>query len=426
MMIQKHKIVGIVISVILGMILAACGKAPTVEPVRIEFSFPDEDVDFYTRLADEFHKKHPHTTVLLNPALAPGFWAVQPASSDAFAIGTDRLKTYLDRGGLLALDPFIQTDRSFSSSDYYHGMLDLLQVDDQTWAVPLGVDMFVLFYNKDVFEQAGIELPHAGWTWDDFLNAAISLTNPDNPDHPVYGYTTTPGYSDTFAFIYAHGGQLLDDLQNPTQPTFTDPITLEALDWYANLFLIHKVALSPSEAQRQFQSNRYVYYQMVQAGNAAMWILPISNRGGIFWPEPWDFNWGMAPLPRDAFSFNLVWVDEVYAISAETNHPQETWEWVSYLSQQIHNRKIPARTSQIESDELVDFTGEDAAELIRSTVEFAQPVSIWLFIDFDEAMEIFSAAVEKIIEGELTPAEAMEEAQFQALEGLRVQNENQP
>ena len=306
MMIQNHKIIGFTVIILLGMMLGACGEATTVEPVSIEFSFPDEDVDFYAGLVGEFQKKHPSTTIQLNPLSGAGFRAIQPGDSDALAVNTNQMKEVLDQGGLLALDPFIQTDRAFASSDYYQGTLDLLEVNGQTWAVPLGVDMFVLYYNKDRFEQAGLEAPQDGWTWDDFLNAAISLNNPDDPDHPVYGYTTTPGYTDTFAFIYAHGGQLLDDLQNPTQPTFTDPITIEALDWYANLFLVHKVALAPSEAQRQFQSNRYVYYQMVQAGNAAMWILPISNRGGISWPEPWNFNWGMAPLPRDAYSFNLV------------------------------------------------------------------------------------------------------------------------
>jgi multiple sugar transport system substrate-binding protein len=206
MMIQKHKIIGFAVILFLGMMLSACGEAPTVEPVSIEFTFPNEDVDFYTGLVNEFQKKHPNTTIHLNPVTGAGFRAIQPGDSDAFAVNTGRMKEYLDQGGLLALDPFIQTDRSFASNDYYHGTLDLLEVNGQTWAVPLGVDMFVLFYNKDRFEQAGLEDPQEGWTWDDFLNAAILLNKPDDPDHPVYGYTTTPGFSDTLAFVYAHGG----------------------------------------------------------------------------------------------------------------------------------------------------------------------------------------------------------------------------
>jgi len=425
-MIQKSKLIRFALMGALGLIMSTCGKTPAIEPVVIEFCFQDDDEELYIKLAGEYEKHHANTKINLIPVSGGGFQAIQPGDSDAFAVSTNRMKNFYDQGGLLALDPFIQTDNSFSDQDYYAGTLDMLEINGQTWAVPLGVDMFVLYFNKDRFEQVGLEHPNDDWTWDDFLNAAILLNNPDDPDHPVYGYTTTPGFSDTLAFVYAHGGQLLDDLQNPTQTTFTDPIAVEALDWFANLFLVHKVALSPSEAQKQFQGNRFVYYQMVQAGNAAMWILPISSRGGIFWPEPWNFNWGIAPLPRDAFTSNLVWVDEVYVISADTEYPQETWAWVNYLSRKMHLRHIPARTSQIESDELVDFAGDDAAEIIRATIKFSQPISIWLFIDFDDAMDRYSEAIEQIIEGNLAPNEAMEEAQFQVLEGLRIQNGSQP
>jgi len=41
------------------------------------------------------------------------------------------------------------------------------------WAIPAGVDMLVMFYNQDLFDQYDVPYPEVGWTWGDFLDTAL-------------------------------------------------------------------------------------------------------------------------------------------------------------------------------------------------------------------------------------------------------------
>ncbi|MBZ0309811.1 MAG: extracellular solute-binding protein, partial [Anaerolineae bacterium] len=52
------------------------------------------------------------------------------------------------------------------------------------YAGPVNWDTIAIFYNKDMFDAAGLEYPTAEWTWDDFAAAAEALTN---ADEDVYG-----------------------------------------------------------------------------------------------------------------------------------------------------------------------------------------------------------------------------------------------
>ena len=78
---------------------------------------------------------------------------------------------------------------------------------------------------RDLFDRYGVAYPEIGWTWDDFLDTALALRN---PDEDVFGYVATEP-EQAAHFIYQHGGQLYDDLRAPTYPTFDDPLTVEAM-----------------------------------------------------------------------------------------------------------------------------------------------------------------------------------------------------
>ncbi|MEV7972604.1 extracellular solute-binding protein [Cellulomonas sp. NPDC089187] len=72
------------------------------------------------------------------------------------------------------------------------GALDVYQTDDgQTLAVPFRNDFWVVYYNKDLFDQAGVEYPDGSWTWDDYQETAQALKDGGLPDgaYPVYQHT---------------------------------------------------------------------------------------------------------------------------------------------------------------------------------------------------------------------------------------------
>jgi hypothetical protein len=134
--------------------------------------------------------------------------------------------------------------------------------------------MLVLYYNRDLFDAYGVPYPESGWTWDDFLDKAKALRD---PEASVFGYGVADQYIDPLPFIYQHGGRILDDMQNPTRTTFDDPLTVEAVEWYAGLILDHNVAPTRNQVLGS------PFNGSVQAGvylnKVGMWIGWLSERG---------------------------------------------------------------------------------------------------------------------------------------------------
>jgi len=76
--------------------------------------------------------------------------------------------------------------------DFWPAAREAATVDGKPRAFPALVDNLCVAYNKKVFQDAGVQPPAAGWTWDDFIATAKSLTNPGKG---VFG-TGWPGVGD--------------------------------------------------------------------------------------------------------------------------------------------------------------------------------------------------------------------------------------
>jgi multiple sugar transport system substrate-binding protein len=402
---------------LLLILLSACGSPiPPPDPVTIEFAVAEYDLEHYQNLLADFQKEHPYITIEINDVSPQGLGNLSADDADAFAFTLDNLRGLQGEDGILGLTPFIVDDRAFNQDDFLPGTLDLLNQGGETWAVPAGANMFVLYYNRDFFEQAGLPYPTHNWRWDEFLGYAATLTNREATPLPVYGYTTVPGYMDSMAFVSTFGGSLFDNMQNPTHATLNHPQTVRALEFYADLFHEYQVAPTPYEARQNFNNSQFALYQGITTGNVGMWILPISERGGASWPMEWVSNWGMAALPQGASAQVPLWVDDVYAISAASEHPDEAWAWVSYLSRQMPSRIIPARRSLIASSDFEAYMGTEIVDVVRNSVPNAIPISVWGWAEHYRAIELYTAAVEDIVEGYETPQEALNLAQEKALE----------
>lgn len=387
-----------------------------VEPVTLRFAFHQRDEEHYRTLAEMFEAEHPSTKIELVFGNNSFLNNLQPDDADVFEVSTNQMRRMIGQDDLLGLTPFILEDQSFRQNDFYPGTLELLNDGKETWGIPTGVDMFVIFYNQDLFDQAELTYPTAGWNWDNFLDYAAAITQPDHPSEPVYGYSPTPENQGTFALVYALGGSLVDDIQKPTHMTFDDPMTIAAMEFYTKLFLEWGVAPTPEILRRYYGGSNNAFYNMLRRGNVGMWILPLSSRGFLRQSGQLDFEFGFAPLPSDLQSFSPIWVDDAYVISAATSHLDDSWEWVNFLSYQIHPGRVPARTSLIGTTEFNDSFDNETADLARILMKNATPISLWYLNDLDQEFDYFSEAIEKMIAGDSTPADALEKAQELATE----------
>jgi len=398
------------VAVLLGLLpsLLACGRpTPTPSPTPvITFACLDDDLGYYEDLAQAFHAQHPDLTVKVAARRAAALATMAPSEADAFVVSLP-LAPLLARGALLSLNSLLSATSPSLPADLYPCARNAFTRDGQLWALPVGVDPVVMFYNKTLFSTRGVPFPADNWTWDDFRRTAQELRD---AQAGVYGYAAALWRQEPWLFILQHGGRLVDDWQHPTRIVLDDPRTMEAMEWYAAMIFRLDVAPTPQEARQVFGGEQGAYSGIL-AGKVAMWAGYLSSR--TLQSAGASFQWGVAPLPRDQQAATLANVEAV-AISPQTQHLQATWEWVRFLSDQVPRRLAPGRRSVAASSAFEERVGKETAATVRAALEHAlvvpqEPAAVYRQLD-----SAWGQALDDILAARFSPSEALKQAQQRA------------
>ncbi|MGW8481744.1 ABC transporter substrate-binding protein [Microbacterium sp. NPDC055903] len=188
------------------LVLASCSGTTTPagggydpeEEIELEISWWGDDTRaaLFGEVIDQFEAEHPNITVVQTPVGAPDdlfnrlatdFAAGGDTAPDLFALGGAKPQEYGELGALLDLST---VSDYLDTSDYPDFSLTNATVDDTLYGLPTGGNATAAFINVDLLTAAGVEVPEAGWDWDDLVAAAnavgsAGLTNAAGA--PVYG-----------------------------------------------------------------------------------------------------------------------------------------------------------------------------------------------------------------------------------------------
>ena len=187
----------------------------------------------------------------------------------------------------------------------------------QNIATVNGSDTFLLFYNKDMFDEAGVAYPTDNWTWDDFLAAAQALTNTDS-DMKQYAMVM----NQLQPIIYSFGGRYYDDMENPTQVVFNSPETIEALQFVYDC--IYTYGVSPDTTDSELLGGSFATGRVAMCIDGAWGIANYANC---------DFDWDVAYIPlknaEDEHITSAYYAG--YAVNAFTENPELAMEFAKYF-----------------------------------------------------------------------------------------------
>lgn len=381
-------------------------------------------LETFRALAEQFEAAHPDIKLeFISPNFINRGAGLEDMAPDADCFqwfpGFDNAN---NAAAVLNLEPFFDNDPSITKEDFFPTVLDQFRYQGQVYGLPADITMTVMEYNKNLFDAAGLDYPTAGWTTDDFLAAAVALTQGED-DAKQYGYAPElfeP--NDMLAMIERMGARLVDDSQSPATITFTDPATIEAMRWYTSLTTEYQVKpvfiTNLGEPDFETLQDRQT---LIDTGRAAMWTVAgfggggpgIMIMGGPDEEEPDTSHVGVAPLPAGPDGTGGGYSSlNGYFISATTDARQACWEWIKFLTEQPSAATgLPGRRSVAESAAYRQLVGEErAAAYLATLAEGSRPGFFQRFTDDNSWLGISFIWLARAYDQVLTEGRPVEEA----------------
>lgn len=308
---------------------------------------------------------------------------------DVINIATEGVEFGLSKNLFLPLTSYMKDDASVQAliSDINPNLIAGFTKNGDTYLMPNNWNAMVVYYNKAMFDAAGIQRPSEDWTWDDFLAIAKQLTT-GSGSNKTYGFglqTYTFAY---FPWLYSNGGSIAtDDL---TKPALDTPQTIEAVQFLQDLVLKYGVAPDPSGTQAN---------TLFQGGKIAMTAAP-ANLSAILAADP-NFKFGILPMPKKVVK-KTVFGAAGFAIYQGTKNADLAWELVKELASQDTQTgwaqlgtSNPTTKSAATSPAFLS-RNPDAAELYNA-IDYAKPVAAPTF--FTTLEPAFQRALQAIMAG---------------------------
>jgi len=322
------------------LLLSACGaKAPataagiptlSTQPTSLSFMMWGDpaELDVWNKIVADFEAAKPEITVSVEVSDWDSYWTklktllAAKTPPDMFAIDAPLYLDYQTKGVLLNLQPYIDANKGMLDG-LYPQTLQAYQTAQGYFGMPRDFQTIVLFYNKAMFDKAGLAYPNADWTWDDLRAAAKKLTLDTNGDGKTdqYGFTfdmwdMEPGYSEA---IWSYGGDVIN--ADHTKTLLGEPAARTAWQLLYDMTFVDK-SVPDSTTSGQYGGDTFL------AGVSAMF--PMGH-----WAVPGyadaNISFDVAPMPKGpAGRFTSV-NSAGFVIANATKHPAEAFEFLKFV-----------------------------------------------------------------------------------------------
>lgn len=320
----------------------------------------------------EFNKIYPDVTIALEPNTWDEYWmkleagATGGSIADVFWMNGPNITKYARGGILMPIDDYL-ADSTLDKANYPGGLVEMYNIDGAQYALPKDFDTIGVWYNKALFDEAGVEYPTDDWTWEDMAEKAKELTKADGS---VYGicaaYDTQVGIYNT---IPACGGYVISDDKKTSG--YDLPETQAGIQCWIDLM---EAGVSPSEASLEETK-----------GNVQF----LSGRVAMYWSGSWLVSQVMDSDIKDTVdvvelpSINGKKATVIHGLGnciyKDTKNPEAAWAWVEFMAGETANKlsaetgaAIPALagTAQQWVDNYPQF---NLKSFIKSSEEYSYP-----------------------------------------------------
>ena len=280
------------------------------------------------------------------------------------------------------------------AASYEPSVLGTVQFDGQIWGLPRAFSTKALYYNKGLFEEAGVDLPDGPQTWDDVMMAAKAVT--ENTSARGIGIPAASFDNTMHGFLnwmYSNGGQVIDE---NGEVVFDSPEVIETLQFYADLV--------PYMEDGPVAYDRAELEPLFGEGQIAMYV-----NGGWGRETVGDVDFGLVPIPAGpSGAQSTLLITDSLVVFEGSGVEEAAADLVTYLTTTDRQAAFdeaggwtPIRQTA-KSEELVanDPTWGVFIDIIGAG---GPEPSV---IDYVAMQDVINEAIQGVILGEVTPEEA--------------------
>jgi multiple sugar transport system substrate-binding protein len=295
-----------------------------------------------TELTAEFNAAHSDIEVVYEPI--PGQYypkllamLVSKTAPDVFYLDVSNFKPFLAKKKiLLPLDKYLAKPGQPGGThreDFIAPLMDAFSDGDTVYGIPKDFNAYALFYNKEMFDAAGLSYPDDTWDLDQLRDASkkLTLVRPDGTKQ--YGFVLTNDKVDRFLPIANAFGASLFDAQGHCAIDAKEGI--DAMNFYSNLKRVDGCAILPSEVGANYAEDAFGRRSAAMAYDGS-WMIPFLSDSNP------DVRYGVTELPkgkktgtRSNFLFTVS-----YSIPQTSEHPDQAWKLIEFLTSAASQAKI--------------------------------------------------------------------------------------
>ncbi|GLC90362.1 ABC transporter substrate-binding protein [Lysinibacillus piscis] len=334
------------------LLLAGCSSSSgkdsdtsTDGKVKLRFATWDvgDDVDLQQKMIDKFNEAHENIEVVLeaygsdyDTKITAGMGA-KDAPDIMYMWNYPQYKDALE-----PLDSYIEKEGADYKDNFYEALWNYNSADGKILGLPVGYTTHVVYYNKALFDQAGVEYPKAGWTWEDLQDAARKLTNKETKVSG-FAFSGKPDPYDFEMFLWGNNASYVDKDGN-LKGNLDSKESVEVFEMFQNMEKEGIAITTEGSGSTEMKSGKVAMFVY-----GAWGLTPLKEAG---------IDYGVVELPsfKNGKSVSILSSSGV-SISENSKHKEEAFEFIKFWSNEEANKErigfeLPVLKSVVESEQL--------------------------------------------------------------------------
>lgn len=248
--------------------------------------------------------------------------------------------------GLESLDSYVEKEGEGYKDNFYDALWPYNSKDGSIYGIPVGFTTHALFYNKDIFAQAGVAEPTSDWTWDDVKTASKTITEKVE-GVKGFSFQMKPDPYDFEMYLWSNGTSFVDE-NGSLEGNLNSDKTAQVLSTFQDMAKDGSAIATEKNGTDEFRSAKTAMYIY------GAWATATLDEDGL--------NYGVVDIPAFAGSEQdsvSILSSSGVSISKDSKNKEAAWEFVKYWTGEEMNKarigyELPALKSVVESEKILD------------------------------------------------------------------------